>query len=275
MLKMALWGAILLAIRINAFEFIGGEITGVLNSGGYIVTETIFVPKGKTLSVSPGVTFYFEQFSGIKVSGELHCNGTSDKPILFTSRKELPDSGKKYVPESFDWNGIEINSESSCAIFNYTHIRYCTFGVQVKSDETRIIMRDVVFSEIGYSSLTRSTKLVEVQQNFPFDISWNVSQPDPGTVDFNNHTRKSGVHKSKKTKLAVQLGSGGITLCGSVMLICSSILASKNRELYGAQKNPDDAYYYRKEFNKNRYWQYAGGALLTIGSVALGLTIVF
>ncbi len=276
MYKTTLWGIVLIvSLRIEAVEFIGGEVTGVLEAGDYIVTETVVVPKSKKLLVSAGVKLYFEQFSGIKVSGEICCNGTADRPILFTSKKEFPDSANKPIPEPFDWNGIEINSDASGANFSHIYIRYCTFGVQVRDYETGINMQNIVFSDIGYTSITRNAKLVEVQQNIPFNISWNMIQPEIKTPYLEDDSKEFEKRKSKSSKLALQFGSGGVTLCGGIVLICSSIMASKNRDLYNSQDNPDGASNYRKAFNRSRCWQYTGGALLALGSISAGLTIFF
>jgi hypothetical protein len=49
----------------------------------YIVTSTIAVPSGVTLTIKPGTTLKFHDYTGISCSGNIHCVGTPDSLIRF------------------------------------------------------------------------------------------------------------------------------------------------------------------------------------------------
>lgn len=67
---------------------IGGMITENLTlypNVHYIVTKTILVPEGVTLTILPGTVLKFKDGSGLKLDANtLVCKGTPDSPIVFT-----------------------------------------------------------------------------------------------------------------------------------------------------------------------------------------------
>ena len=80
----------------------GVELGGVINEDmtlypnkHYIVTKSIAIPEGKTLTILPGsrLEFYFEK--GIDIEGKLIANGTPVQPIVFTTHQSAEF-----------WNGI-------------------------------------------------------------------------------------------------------------------------------------------------------------------------
>ncbi|MCC8037887.1 MAG: S8 family serine peptidase [Bacteroidales bacterium] len=70
---------------------IGGMITEntVLTEGvNYIVTRTLIIPSGVTLTIDPGCVLSFDDETGISVASGaiLTANGTAEKPIIFQGR---------------------------------------------------------------------------------------------------------------------------------------------------------------------------------------------
>lgn len=76
----------------------------------YVVTSTIWVPKGKSLKIEPGVEVRFLGPHVIYVDGELKALGRSDRRILFTSHYSVPAPG--------DWSGIVFSPLSMPALFS-------------------------------------------------------------------------------------------------------------------------------------------------------------
>ncbi|MGD9975560.1 MAG: right-handed parallel beta-helix repeat-containing protein, partial [Desulfatirhabdiaceae bacterium] len=54
----------------------------------YIVTGTITVAEGKTLTIEPGTEVQFNQYTGMYVDGNLQAVGVPEKPIIFTGSSE-------------------------------------------------------------------------------------------------------------------------------------------------------------------------------------------
>lgn len=255
-------------------EFIGGQMKGNLYKGDYVVTETILVMENDKLTIWPGCRLYFEQYCGLKVSGELSCVGNSTDPITLTSFKAMDNNEGNFIAEAFDWNGLEITSEAKSAEIAYTKISHCTFGIQVKSINSKITLNNVVFNDIGYSSLSRGTKLIDVKVDTPFSITWkpyhydlsdNWTENEPADID-------SG---KRRGRMVFRTGSGAAVLCGGMLLAISSVMVNRTADLYNLQKDHEGARYCRQMYYKNRRLQYAGGAILATGITGAGISILF
>ena len=281
-------------------KYITGEQSGVLGPGEYIVTGTIYILNGRTLKIAPGTVLYFEQFSGITVLGSLISNGTPDSMIILTSirdkKSNLPHPVK---PESFDWNGLEISQEAKYVEIRNTKIRHSTFGINIKSAKTPITLDMVEFYDNGYASLFRDGKMVEVQQNIPFKISWNVGgeqdnektdrliirQDDGRTISSNkaqkekelskNETRKSNNNVKKTTKIIVGVTSGTLLVTGATLFTLETILYSKYKDLYNIQTTPQGAITYRNKMQSANSWRWVGMSIAGVGVLGLGITFLF
>lgn len=79
----------------------------------YIVTDTVVVFSGVTLTIQPGVVVKFNNTGLIDERGNLYANGTATDSIIFTSNSGTPYAGI--------WNGIQILSDTES-------FRYCRFS---------------------------------------------------------------------------------------------------------------------------------------------------
>ena len=69
----------------------------------YVLTSTLFIPDGITLTVEPGVTVLGQSYGGIIVQGEIVAIGTAVSPITFTS---VTDSAPGEWPGLLFWDGV-------------------------------------------------------------------------------------------------------------------------------------------------------------------------
>lgn len=72
----------------------GVEIGGILSEDltlypnvHYIVTKTLGVPSGVTLTILPGTVLKFKSGIGLNFSGDIICSGTPENPITFTMQE--------------------------------------------------------------------------------------------------------------------------------------------------------------------------------------------
>jgi len=82
--------------------YISGNITSdttwTNSNSPYIVTATVHVLSGVTVTIEPGVTIKFNINTGLNIDGKLVARGTDSQKILFTSNQLFPAPG--------DWGGI-------------------------------------------------------------------------------------------------------------------------------------------------------------------------
>ncbi|MDP2661951.1 MAG: right-handed parallel beta-helix repeat-containing protein, partial [Dehalococcoidia bacterium] len=76
----------------------------------YIVSGSVVVPTGVTLTIAPGTTVKFDSLKGLLVQGTLVARGTAGNPITFTSNQGTPAKG--------DWNSIHFTDSSTDATFD-------------------------------------------------------------------------------------------------------------------------------------------------------------
>ena len=126
-------------VSVNNMAKIGGMITDnktLTADHEWLVTSSVAIPEGVTLTIEPGTTIRFNENTGMSSSGTLIADGTPEKPIIMTCSEE-----GKY------WNGI--NSKN---VIRYCHISWMTwpFGGSKTSVENCI-----VDCSKGYDMLSR------------------------------------------------------------------------------------------------------------------------
>jgi parallel beta-helix repeat protein len=121
------------------------------SGGTYVVQGGITVAQGATLTIEPGTVVKFNNNVGISVSGTLNADGTSDKPIIFTSVWDndfggdtdlnygdgyptLPgahaytDSGG-YANSAFNlWGSIYFGATSTNSVIDHAILRYSGYN---------------------------------------------------------------------------------------------------------------------------------------------------
>jgi hypothetical protein len=113
-------------------------------SGEILVTRTIVVPEGITLTIKPGTNIKFKHYRGYRephqknglavAGGTLKAIGTSEEQIIFTSDAENPING--------DWNGISlVNTKDSK--FDYVIVEFGEIGIE-QFDSEVIVSHSII-----------------------------------------------------------------------------------------------------------------------------------
>jgi hypothetical protein len=95
----------------------------------YLVSGTITVPAGVTLTVDTGAILKFAFGQGLVVNGTLNAQGTSSQPIYFTSYRDdqLGGNTDGTSPQVDDWAGIGATQNGSVSL-TYAAARYAGYG---------------------------------------------------------------------------------------------------------------------------------------------------
>jgi hypothetical protein len=156
------------------FETLGGNLPKLVESRGkpYLVVSDVYVPSGKTIRIEPGVVMLFKNFTEMHVEGRLIAEGTSERPIVFSSEFDKtfnPSSALHANP--YDWNGISIQENGLGSSFSQAKLMYSVFGI---NSLTKYIKLDkIYFSNNGRSDLIIEGKDKTVSAN-PFTYALTI-----------------------------------------------------------------------------------------------------
>jgi hypothetical protein len=275
---------------------IAGEQDGFLETGHYLVTSSITVKRGKTLSFAPGCIVRFKRFAGIIVEGALKCVGTAGLPILFTSENHrLSDPASADAPAPFDWNGVLVVDSLASLDLERVHVIYSTFGIDIKSTKSNVRLQDVMFDENGQFNLKAGSVQLDVKENEPFSIGLPspvegapsappapvLTEPKPEPVPPAPALDKVAVKKTPKKgawKLPVRIGCGAVALIGAgAAIFYDSEVAKYQKKYEGVHSHGDqpllDTYWDKgKQAEKQRN---TGTILAIVGTGCFTITFLF
>lgn len=117
----------------NAHYLPSQHITGEqnwVNDLPYIITGTIQVDEGATLTIHKGARLYFHGGSGLEISGTLQALGgdaDTEKVVFLSDRLDEP---YKNLPGS--WNGIVFTETSTGNLFRAVTLKHAQRGIVLK-----------------------------------------------------------------------------------------------------------------------------------------------
>ena len=118
--------------QTNVSGGIYSNTTWTLNNSPYIVTDTVVVFPGVTLTIQPGVVVKFDSLKYMEIrQGRIIANGTITDSITFTSNSMNPYSGI--------WNEIYLNADSMTCEFDYCNFKYAHTALSFYHCDTTFI----------------------------------------------------------------------------------------------------------------------------------------
>jgi len=119
----------------GAFTTISGEISGRLlkSKSPYYVSNDIYIPSGKSLSIEPGTLIFFKSNSGFYIEGGLRAVGSKEQPIVFQGFGNA-------------WEGIHAENPTDSLIFIFCNVLevYLPIGSDIDYGGVEISNADLV-----------------------------------------------------------------------------------------------------------------------------------
>ena len=114
------------------FTEVDGYQSGVwsLANSPYLVTDTIYVNNGETLTIEPGVEVRFQPDTGLTVYGTLKALGEASNRIRFTSAQSIKNPG--------DWKGIYLYGAEVGTTLAHCEIKYAKNALTIKNSEQNV-----------------------------------------------------------------------------------------------------------------------------------------
>ncbi len=132
----------------------------------YLVTDSLVVPQGRTLTIAPGVRLWFAPNAGMTVRGRLVARGTAEQPIVMRGdRLGNMFEGQPYDRIPAQWGGIVFTSESSGSHLDHCDIHSGTYGIICQAaDATQVALRmeNSVLHNMSLSAFTACAARTEV-----------------------------------------------------------------------------------------------------------------
>jgi plastocyanin len=162
----------------------------------YVITCDITVNPDITLTVRDGAVVKFHPGPILWVSGMLDVDGTTSKPIAFTSFKDdtyggdSNSDGNASTPAPGDWVAISINPTGS-ATFEHAIVRYAgTSRSGISTESIRVTSGSIAFN---HSTLEQGNGIgINVESNGSLNVSDAILRDNKGDgIRFFNDTRSS------------------------------------------------------------------------------------
>jgi hypothetical protein len=153
-------------------SLISGTTNWVLNDKPYVIVNTVFVDKGATLNIGPGIHVYSSTNSTIinsnktinvaalNIFGTLKVNGTASNPVIFEGDR----LDNAFQDKAGQWRGLHIWRGSINNEIKHAIIKNATIGIQIdslpESGTHSLIMRNTIIKNISaYGILGLTAKL--------------------------------------------------------------------------------------------------------------------
>jgi hypothetical protein len=196
----------------------------------YVIRGSLVVDTAATLTLGPGTKVYFHHDAVITVAGNIHAEGTPEKPVLLATDRLEHD----YDDVPGKWRGIRFLSCSSNNILRFTEVRNAEVAVTLSGNGSHV--PDIMLSEArlmhnSVASLVASHADVHaVNTLFAHSGFSTVSLTGGGTGEFIHCTMANRWEYSFRSEPVMFIGKGDGIL-PDVSVINSVITGNIDNEL--------------------------------------------
>jgi hypothetical protein len=251
---------------------LSGNVSGVLDSGEYLVKSVLIVQAGDTLCIPAGTILYFGELSGIDVEGELRADGTLESPIVMTSVNAA--AGSAEAAQGFDWNGVKTAGASAAIRLRHVDIGNSVYGVNIRDTLTKAEFAQVTFQNNGYASLVRGKEIIPITHGEPFSALWNIDTSTQGQqVAVRMPTAKRARINAKLVFNASALGMAAVGITVYSIGLSNNNTYFKHYSQDGNSKRLSA--YYENEIRGSINVSTVGAVMAGIGLGCVGVSLFF
>jgi hypothetical protein len=210
--------------------------------------------------------------------GTLVCRGTAERPVLFTSSKDVPKSATAAKP--FDWNGIKVTAEATGITLEQCTVAYSTFGLDIESNATPVAITNVSFHDNGSASLMRGKTMMPVNESMPLSFNWpeNVTPrtgKSPAIKNEKKSTRKESAGPNPAWKKTVRIAAAGSAIVGSALWLTGYLRAEHYNSLIKPGTPNAKVKEYKNSWDSSVSVRNVGIGLFCLGAAGFAVTFVF
>lgn len=239
---------------------ISSEQSGAFEKAEYIIEKTIIVPEDEKLKFLPGSKLFFFPSAGIKVYGSLICEGTKEKPIIFTLFTRQKNSR---IESYLQWQGIIVSKNGKIS-FKHCSINNSLYGVKVPDTSSMLL-----FDKISFYRNDNQLVIGEVPVFSDDSADFSFPIPDKSTP------LTSRKDKERKSPLFPILHSSfaAIAIGGAVAYGYFRSQADDYHDKYSKAKDANSIADYKSKRDEYTRYSNAGLACMLISTPALGFTV--
>lgn len=151
-----------------------------------LLSDTLKIADGATLTLSPGTRLYCQKGAVILVEGKLISEGTQESMVEI--RGDRDDYMNTIPPLSYDqasgqWGGIRIASTSFGNILNHTDVRNADFGIVIDStntENTTLVVKNSIIRNMLYNVIHSINAKVEIYNSLLYNAGENILRLEGG-----------------------------------------------------------------------------------------------
>ena len=151
-----------------------------------LLSDTLKIAEGATLTLSPGARLYCQKGAVILVEGKLISEGTQESMVEI--RGDRDDYMNTIPPLSYDqasgqWGGIRIASTSFGNILNHTDVRNADFGIVIDStntENTTLVVKNSIIRNMLYNVIHSINAKVEIYNSLLYNAGENILRLEGG-----------------------------------------------------------------------------------------------
>ncbi|MCL4266719.1 MAG: hypothetical protein KJ069_26305 [Anaerolineae bacterium] len=146
-------------------DVVGGIIdtdtTWTLAGSPYVMTDTVTILPGVTLTIEAGVEVQAGLDTAVEVNGTLLALGTPSQPITFTSATETSPG---------DWHGIYVGNNADLVQLRHTTVQYADYGLGIDNATSHVEIENSSIRQNHNALIVRVDVLHQLQMtNVTFD----------------------------------------------------------------------------------------------------------